>query len=130
MSESQLPMWQRWAQFRYAVIGDLLSCPPPKGQLQQSIGQLAQKSYRHPIDPNRRISFGSSTIERWYYKAKDAADPIAVLGRKIRLDSGVRWSMPEALLQELKSQYENYPRWNVQLHYPKFDNRNTVFSMI
>ena len=25
--------------------------------------------------------------------------------------------MPEALLQALKAQYENYPRWNVQLHY-------------
>ena len=123
MSESQLSMWQRWAQFRYAVIGELLSCPPPKGQLQQCIGELAQKNYRHPIDANRRISFGSSTIERWYYKAKDAADPIAVLGRKIRSDSGIRWSMPEALLQELKSQYKNYPRWNVQLHY---DNLKVV----
>ena len=123
MNESQLPMWQRWAQFRYAVIGELLSCPPPKGKLQKCIGQLAQKSYRHPIDPNRRISFGPSTIERWYYKAKEAADPIAVLGRKIRSDSGARWSMPEALLQELKAQYENYPRWNVQLHY---DNLKVV----
>ena len=123
MSESQLPMWQRWAQFRYSVIGELLSCPPPKGQLQKSIGQLAQKCYQHPIDANQRINFGPSTIERWYYKAKDAADPIAVLGRKIRSDSGVRWSMPEALLQELKSQYENYPRWNVQLHY---DNLKVV----
>ena len=123
MSESQLPMWQRWAQFRYSVIGELLSCPPPKGQLQKSIGQLAQKCYQHPIDANQRINFGPSTIERWYYKAKDAADPIAVLGRKIRSDSGVRWSMPKTLLQELKAQYENYPRWNVQLHY---DNLNVV----
>ena len=123
MSESQLPMWQRWAQFRYSVIGELLSCPPPKGQLQKSIGQLAQKCYQHPIDANQRINFGPSTIERWYYKAKDAADPIAVLGRKIRSDSGVRWSMPKTLLQELKAQYENYPRWNVQLHY---DNLKVV----
>ncbi len=123
MSEPQLPMWQRWAQFRFSVIGELLSCPPTKGRLQQAIGQLAQKSYRHPIDPNQRISFGTSTIERWYYKAKDAADPIAVLGRKIRSDSGVRWSMPDALLQELKAQYETYTRWNVQLHY---DNLKVV----
>ena len=125
MSEPQLPMWQRWAQFRFSVIGELLSCPPPKGQLQQAIGQLAKKNYRHPSDPNQRICFGLSTIERWYYKAKDAADPIAVLGRKIRSDSGVRWSMPEAILKELKAQYEHYPRWNVQLHY---DNLNVVAS--
>jgi hypothetical protein len=117
MSDSQMPMWQRWAQFRFSVIGELLSCPPQKGQLQKAIGLLAQKNYRHPIDPNKRINFGASTIERWYYKAKAAADPIAVLGRKIRSDAGVRWSMPEALLQEIKNQYETYPRWNVQLHY-------------
>lgn len=117
MSDPQLPMWQRWAQFRFSVIGELLSCPPPQGELQQAISQLAQKSYRHPIDSNRLIRFGPSTIERWYYKAKTASDPIAVLGRKIRSDAGVRWSMPEALLQALKAQYENYPRWNVQLHY-------------
>lgn len=125
MSESQLPMWQRWAQFRFSVVGELLSCPPPKGQLQQAIGQLAQKNYRHPTDPNQRISFGPSTIERWYYKAKNAADPIAVLGRKIRSDAGVRWSMAEAILKELKAQYEHYPRWNVQLHY---DNLKVVAS--
>lgn len=117
MSDSQLPMWQRWAQFRFSVIGELLSCPPLKGQLQQAICQLAQKNYRHPIDSNRVISFGASTIERWYYKAKCAPDPIAVLGRTIRSDAGIRWSMPEALLQALKTQYKNYPRWNVQLHY-------------
>lgn len=117
MSDPQLPMWQRWAQFRFSVIGELLSCPPPTGQLQQAICQLAQKNYRHPIDSNRLIRFGPSTIERWYYKAKVASDPIAVLGRKIRSDAGVRWAMPGALLQALKAQYENYPRWNVQLHY-------------
>lgn len=117
MSDPQLPMWQRWAQFRFSVIGELLSCPPPTGQLQQAIRQLAQKNYRHPIDSNRLIRIGPSTIERWYYKAKAASDPIAVLGRKIRSDAGVRWSMPEALLQALKVQYKNYPRWNVQLHY-------------
>jgi putative transposase len=117
MSDPQMPMWQCWAQFRFSVIGELLSCPPSKGQLQQTISQLSQKRYRHPIDPNRWIRFGPSTIERWYYKAKDASDPIAVLGRKIRSDTGVRWSMPDVLLQELKTQYETYPRWNVQLHY-------------
>jgi putative transposase len=100
MSDPQMPMWQRWAQFRFSVIGELLSCPPSKGQLQQTISQLSQKRYRHPIDPNRWIRFGPSTIERWYYKAKDASDPIAVLGRKIRSDTGVRWSMPDVLLQE------------------------------
>ena len=117
MSEPQVPRWQRWAQFRFSVVGEFLSCPPEKGQLQKAIDQLAQKIYQHPIDPDRRIGFGASTIERWYYKAKDAADPIAALGRKIRSDAGIRWSMSDALLAALKTQYEAHRRWNVQLHY-------------
>lgn len=111
------PIWLRWAQFRFAVIGELLSCPPPNGQLQNALDRLSQKRYRHPIDPQRSIGVGASTIERWYYKAKTAADPIAVLGRKIRADAGIRWSMTDPLLAELKAQYQAHPRWNVQLHY-------------
>jgi hypothetical protein len=117
MSEPVAPMWQRWAQFRFSVIGELLSCPPEKGQLQKAIGRLAQKNYQHPTDPNKRICFGASTIERWYYKAKAAHDPIAALGRKIRRDAGVRLSICDALLAALKAQYEAHRRWNVQLHY-------------
>jgi transposase InsO family protein len=111
------PIWLRWAQFRFAVIGELLSCPPPTGQLQKALDRLSQKRYRHPIDPRRSIAVGASTIERWYYKARDAADPIAVLGRKIRADAGIRWSMADSLLAELKAQHQAHPRWNVQLHY-------------
>lgn len=117
MSELQVPMWQRWAQFRFSVIGELLSCPPPKGQLQKAIFRLARKNYQHPIDPNRQIRIGSSTIERWYYKARNVADPLAALGRKIRSDAGIRWAMSEAVLAALKTQYQNHRRWNVQLHY-------------
>jgi len=117
MSKPQLPMWQRWAQFRFSVIGELLSCPPEKGQLQKAIARLAQKSYQHPTDPNRQICIGSSTIERWYYKARAAEDPIASLGRKIRSDAGIRWSMSDELLAALKAQYQNHRSWNVQLHY-------------
>jgi len=117
MSELEVPRWQRWAQFRFSVIGELLSCPPAKGQLQKAIGRLAQNSYRHPIDPDRKVRFGASTIERWYYKASQASDPIAALGRKTRVDAGKRWSMHEPLLAVLKGQYQTNRRWNVQLHY-------------
>lgn len=117
MSEPPVPMWQCWAQFRFSVIGELLSCPPQKGQLQKAIARMAEKNYQHPTEANRRISISASTIERWYYKAKSAADPIATLGRKPRCDAGIRWSMPDSLLSELKAQYAAHPRWNVQLHY-------------
>lgn len=117
MKDPNTPMWQRWARFRFAVIGELLSCPPSKGQLQGAIARLARQTWQHPIDPERRIRIGASTIERWYYKAKSAADPIAALGRKIRRDAGTRWSMSDILLAELKSQYLAHRRWNVQLHH-------------
>jgi len=117
MNPLQTPPWQRWAQFRFSVIGELLSCPPQNGQLQSAIARMAEKIYQHPIDANRRISIGASTIERWYYKAKTAADPIAVLGRKIRADAGIRWSMSETVFSALKAQYQDHRRWNVQLHY-------------
>ena len=112
-----MPMWQRWAHFRFSVIGRLLSCPPEKGQLQSAIAELAQKTYQHPIESSRLIHIGASTIERWYYKARSATDPIAVLGRKIRSDAGIRWSMSQILLEVLRAQHEAHPRWNVQLHY-------------
>ena len=117
MSESDLPMWQRWAQFRFSVIGELLSSPPHKGQLQKSLQRLSEGTYQHPIDENRQIGIGRSTIEKWYYRAKGAPDPISALGRKIRSDAGIRWSMSDALLATLKTQYETHRRWNVQLHY-------------
>jgi transposase InsO family protein len=117
MSDPAVPMWLTWAQFRFSVIGELLSCPPEKGRLQKALVELSRKSYRHPIDPNQQICFGTSTIERWYYKAISAADPIAALGRKIRRDAGVRWSMSEPLLAVLKTQYHAHRRWNGQLHY-------------
>ncbi|MCP4544608.1 MAG: transposase family protein [Chloroflexi bacterium] len=117
MSDSQMPMWQRWAQFRFSVIGELLASPPRKGQLQGVLEQLAERTYQHPIDDSRQMGIGKSTIEKWYYKAKGAPDPISILGRKIRSDAGIRWSMSDSLLAMLKAQYEAHRRWNVQLHY-------------
>jgi putative transposase len=121
MKESNTPMWQRWARFRFTVIGELLSCPPSKGNLQAAIARLARQTWQHPIEPNRYIRIGASTIERWYYKAKSAADPIAALGRKIRRDAGTRWSISDMLLAELKSQYQTHRRWNVQLHHDNLE---------
>ena len=98
MSNIQAPIWKRWGQFRFSVIGELLSSPPARGQLQQELKRLSQKIYQHPIDEDHKLTLGASTIERWYYKAKEADDPVSVLGRKPRSDAGVRWSMPDPLL--------------------------------
>jgi putative transposase len=117
MSDPKMPRWQHWAQFRFAVIGGLLSSPLENGQLQRELQALARKSYQHPLAPDKRISPSFSTIERWYYQAKDASDPIAALGRKQRTDAGRRWAIGEQLKAAIESQYRAYPRWTVQLHY-------------
>jgi hypothetical protein len=96
------------------VIGELLSSPPAKGQLLQTIQRLSQKIYQHPINEDQRFTVGASTIERWYYKAKEVDDPVAVPGRKSRSDAGIRWSMPQALLDDLIAQHQKYPKLSLK----------------
>jgi len=117
MSESKMPRWQHWAQFRFSVIGALLSSPPENGELQRELEALSGKSYRHPFIPDKQIKPSFSTIERWFYQARDAADPIAALGRKIRVDAGIRRVISEELKAAIKSQYDAGKHWSVQLHY-------------
>src|ERR1700687_5077076 len=58
----------RWAQLRFSVVGPLLASPPAVGELYCEFERLAQKPWRHPIS-GEMVSFGASTIERWYYAA-------------------------------------------------------------
>lgn len=111
--------------FRFAVIGQLLVSPPKGGELQEALRKLAEQTYQHPLVPDKEISLGFSTIERWYYKAKDAADPFSVLERKARADAGQWWAMSDELFSALESQYHAHPRWTVQLHY---DNLAALFE--
>ncbi len=117
MNNDDVPGKQRWARFRLQVIGPLLASPPQCGELQDAIRQLAERVYQHPVRPVETVRLGFSTIERWYYQAKDAADPIAALARKVRSDAGRRWALSPALLAALEAQYAAHPRWTVQLHY-------------
>jgi len=71
---------ERWAQFRFSVIGPLLAAPPSPGQLQEQLRALAAKKWRHPISGEWTV-FGFSTLERWYYKARLAQGPVAALQR-------------------------------------------------
>ena len=79
---------QRWAQFRFSVVGPLLAAPPKRGELQHLLDELAAKHWRHPIS-GQWMRFGRSTIERWYDAARnEAKDPVRVLQRKVRSDCG------------------------------------------
>ena len=114
---------ERWAHFRFSVIGPLLAAPPPRGQLQAQLEELAAKKSPPPIS-EEWVLFGLSTIERWYYKAlRSKAGPIEVLKRKIRSDHGQHPSLHPGLIPLLTEQHRQHPSWSYQLH---FDNLTVV----
>lgn len=107
---------ERWAHLRFSVVGPLLAAPPPRGQLQHQLRQLAQKKWRHPISGEWTV-FGLSTIERWYYKASRSKEgPVEVLKRKIRSDQGQHPVFKSKLAEALSGQYRQHPNWSYQLH--------------
>lgn len=105
----------RWARLRFSIIGPLLAAPPPTGELQAALTGLAAKSWRHPLT-DRQIRFGVSTLERWYYAAKSAADPVAALRNGLRGDIGRFPSLRPTAIALLTTQYREHPGWTMQLH--------------
>jgi putative transposase len=109
---------ERWAHFRFSVIGALLAAPPERGQLQECLKELAAKKWRHPISGEWKV-FGFSTIERWYYQALGCSpkeSPVDVLKRKIRRDAGEHPAVSSKLAEVLVAQYRQHPNWSYQLH--------------
>ena len=106
----------RWARWRFAIIGPLLAAPPPAGELRQALEALAQRRWRQPVSGLAvRLSF--ATLERWYYAARQADDPVAALRRCTRSDAGRFRCLSAALIQAIETQYRAHPGWTVQLHY-------------
>ncbi|MGE0386211.1 MAG: DDE-type integrase/transposase/recombinase [Gammaproteobacteria bacterium] len=107
----------RWARLRFAVVGPLLAAPPEGGELQQALRTLSQRQWRHPVS-GEPVQFGVSTIERWYYAARNAgSDPVGALRRAVRKDAGTQPSLSAALRQAIHGQYQAHPSWSAQLHY-------------
>ena len=118
-TSSTLRPHERWAHFRFSVIGPLLAAPPDRGQLRTQLQELAAKKWRHPIS-GQWVLFGRSTLERWYYKAlRSKAGPVEALKRKIRSDHGQHPSVTPKLIELLTLQHRQHPSWSYQLH---FDN--------
>lgn len=107
---------ERWARFRFSVIGPLLAAPPPTGQLCAELQQLACKAYRHPAT-GAPTFFGLSTIERWYYAAREARDPVAELKNRRRKDAGEHPSLGLLVRQAFRAQYREHKSWSYRLHY-------------
>lgn len=106
----------RWARLRFSIIGPLLSAPPEHGQLRKRLLELSRCRWKHPVN-GTGVRFSYATVERWYYIARSAQDPVLALRRVRRTDAGRPRQLSAVLLQALKAQYRNYPGWTVQLHY-------------
>jgi putative transposase len=116
-TDDDVPLSLRWARLRFAIVGPLLVSPPEHGVLQERFEQLADKSWRHPVT-GEMVCFGASTIERWYYAAKNLpADPVGALARRLNAHTGTHPSVSLPLRQAIRDQYLQHPRWSYQLHY-------------
>jgi len=104
-----------WARFRFSVVGQLLAAPPDAGQLHTQLRCLAAELWRHPLH-GQPVQFGVSTIERWYYAARRARDPVRALARKVRSDRGRHPAISSQAAQWLVQQHQEHPSWSYQLH--------------
>lgn len=107
---------QRWARLRFSIIGPLLAAPPGPGELSHKLKALAAQTYIHPTS-GQPVRFGASTIERWFYAARDAADPMHILRTRMRSDRGTHPSIEAALQEIIGGQYQSNPDWTYQLLY-------------
>jgi putative transposase len=114
----------RWARLRFSIIGPLLAAPPGPGELRTALITLAAKTWRHPTT-GLDVRFGVSTLERWYYAARRANDPVAVLKNRLRGDIGRFPSLSPAAIACLETQYREHPGWTMQLH---FDNLRAALA--
>lgn len=104
------------ARFRFSVIGSLLSSPPGPGELQAALEALAARTWVHPVS-GEPTTYAFSTVERWYYTARDSPNPIDALRRASRKDLGTRPSISAGFDTRLRAQYRAHPSWSYQLHY-------------
>jgi transposase InsO family protein len=111
---------QRWAAFRFSVIGPLYAARPDHGELRPALEALSRQDFTHPIT-GARVRFGYSTLERWFYAATRDDDPLTELRRKVRKDAGTYKAVSLALREEIRQQYAAHPTWSYQLHYENLD---------
>ena len=109
------PKRDRWARLRFAIIGPLMAAPPAPRSLYPALQSLAAKTWRHP-DSGLDVHFAVSTLERWYYAARRASDPVAALRDRLRANEGGFPSLSPVAVAALTAQYREHPGWTAQLH--------------
>ena len=105
----------RWARLRFSIIGPLLAAPPGPRQLKGALVALAAKTWRDPITGGD-VRFGASTLQRWFYTARRAADPVAALQGRLRANEGCFPSLNALAVAALTRQYREHSGWTAQLH--------------
>ncbi len=113
-------MHRLWAQFRLAVIGELLCSPPERGQLKKKLRALGEKIWLNPIT-GEPLRISSTSIERWFYRArKHHQNPIESLADKTRADWGISRNMDACLAESWNELYQKHPCWSYTLLYDNF----------
>jgi len=110
------PVSLRWARLRFAIVGPLLASPAEPGELASRLAELAARPYQHPTT-GETVRFSFKTIERWYYTARNQADPVGALARKVPKHAGTHPSVSAELAAAIRAQYRDHPRWSYQLHH-------------
>jgi len=93
-----------------------MAAPADDGELKTRIAELAARAWRHPTT-GEAIRFSFKTIERWWYTARGASDPLAALARKVPSHAGTHPSLGPALVEAIAQQHRDHPRWSFQLHH-------------
>src|SRR5688500_17001098 len=112
--DTSTPARVRWARLRFQIIGQLLAAPPEPGELSARIAELAARSWRHATT-GEVIRFSAKAIERWFYVARSADEPIHALERKVPKHAGSHPSVSDAVAAEIARLRRDHPRWSYRL---------------
>src|ERR1019366_1940414 len=104
---------EEWARLRFAIVGPILAAPPATGELRPALMALSAKIWRDPVSA-LDVRFAVSTLQRWYYTARRANDPVAALKDRVRNDVGRFPSLTPLAIDTLTTQYREHSGWTVQ----------------
>ena len=105
-----------WAEFRLAVVGHLVVGDLDRGQLGVELKSLSAKKWKHPIT-GMRVTFGYSTIERWYYIVLNNPKARLRALSKRRRDAGLPSSLTKQVRRYLASQVKRHSSWSYCRHH-------------
>jgi hypothetical protein len=84
---------RRWAEFRRAAVGHLAFGDIKRGQVDRELRSLSARQWKHPI--SGCMTFGYSTIQRWYYTVlNNPKAPLCALSKR-RCDAGVSLALTQ-----------------------------------